>query len=71
MNENVDQWISDVIAEARDDHPQLPANIVGRMELLLREDLSEKNMTPRSLKEVAGIILCEMAKSSTESEEPL
>lgn len=54
---NGDQWLSSLLEDARTKHPFPPDRLFDELDKLLRGQLSERNLTPSSLKTVAGRLI--------------
>ena len=56
-SDSADQWVSNVISEARDSNPLVAGEIFTRIEALLKGQMSDRNLTRASLKLVATQLL--------------
>ena len=64
-----DQWISDVTKNVRDSYPETSSNAVTVMEQLLQSKLSDRELTPANLKEVATTLIDRFVLRTTPPEE--
>ena len=58
--DNSDQWVSDLITEAREYNPTVSDGVFTRLGTLLKGRISEKNLTPTELKTVATQLIGDM-----------
>ena len=53
----VEQWVLDVINNVRNGHPSTESNVLTALEELLQSKLSDRELTPTNLKEVASTLV--------------
>ena len=63
-----DQWVLDVISKVRESHPLTDPNLFTLLEQLLQSDLSDRELTPATLKEVANTLVNRFVLTTAESE---
>ena len=68
-SETGDQWVSLLVNEARNRHSLVADGVFDRIELLLKEEISEKDLTPPNLKRIAIQLLGAMVPPLLEPEE--
>ena len=52
-----DQWVLDVIGKVRESHPSTVSTVFKVFEQLLQSELSDRELTPANLKEVATTLV--------------
>ena len=60
-----EQWVVDVISNVRNGHPSTDSNVFTRLEELLQSKLSDRELTPANLKEVATALIEEFVLKTT------
>ena len=68
-SDSADQWVSNVISEARDSNPLVAEEVFTRIETLLEGQMSERNLTRANLKLVATQLLGVKVYGQSELEE--
>ena len=68
-SESGDQWVSLVINEARNSNPLVAEGVLARIELLLKGEISERDLTPTNLKKVATQLIGDMVPKPPEPAE--
>ena len=68
-SESGEQWVKALIHEARDGNPLVAAGVFISMEQLLKGTISERDMTPTKLQEIAIQLIGDMAPKSPEPQE--
>ena len=63
-----DQWVLDVISKVRESHPLTDSNLFTLLGQLLQSDLSDRELTPANLKEVANTLVNRFVLTTAESE---
>ena len=63
-----EQWVLDVVSNVRNTHPLIDSNVLTTFEELLQINLSDRELTPANLKEVATTLIEEFVLKTTESE---
>ena len=63
-----DQWVLDVISKVRESHPSTVSNVFKVLEQLLQSDLSDRELTPANLTEVATTLVDSFVVKTTEPE---
>ena len=63
-----DQWVLDVISNVRDSHPSTVSDVFTVLEQLLQSELSDRDLTPANLKEVANTLIDRFVLKTTEPE---
>ena len=63
-----EQWVLDVISNVRNGHPPTDSNVLTTLEELLQNKLSDRELTPANLKEVATALIEEFVLKTTEPE---
>ena len=63
-----DQWVLDVISKVRESHPSTVYNVLTVLEQLLQSELSDRELTPANLKEVATTLVDSFVLKTTEPE---
>lgn len=63
-----DQWVLDVISKVREGHPSTVSNVLTALEQLLQSELSDRELTPANLKEVATTLVDSFVLKMTEPE---
>ena len=64
-----DQWVPVLLSEARNSNPSIPDGVWASMELLLKGQMSERELTQANLKAVATQLIGEMVPTSPQPEE--
>ena len=64
-----DQWVSAILKTARQNNPLVANGVFDRLELLLKGQISERDLTPTNLKAVATQLIGDMLPKVSESEE--
>ena len=64
-----DQWVSSLLKAARKDNPSVADGVFARLEILLKGQLSEKDLTPTNLKAVATQLIGDTVPNPPEPEE--
>ena len=64
----VEQWVLDVISNVRNGHPSTDSNVLTTLEELLQSKLSDRELTPANLKEVATTLVDSFVLKTTEPE---
>ena len=64
-----EDWISAVIQKARGKHLTVSANVYDSLEELLREQISDRKLTPANLKVLVTQLLGDMTPKQSEPEE--
>ena len=63
-----DQWVSSLLKAVRENNPLVPDGVFDRLELLLKGQISEGDLTPTNLKLVAEQLIGEMVPKPPEPE---
>ena len=63
-----DQWVSNVISDARDSHPSISSDVFMVFEQMLHSKLSDRDLTPTNLREVATTLIRRFVLKTTEME---
>ena len=63
-----DQWVLDVISKVLESHPSIDSNVFTVLEQLLQSELSDRELTPANLKEVATTLVDSFVLKTTEPE---
>ena len=64
-----DQWVSSLLKGFRENNPLVPDGVFDRLELLLKGQISERDLTPTNLKVVAEQLIGDMVPKPPEPEE--
>ena len=68
-NKSSDQWVSDILNEARNSNPSISDGVWAAMEFHLKGQMSERDLTPASLKALAVLLITDMAPTPPQPEE--
>ncbi len=63
-----EQWVVDVISNVRNGHPSTDSKVFTTIEELLQSKLSDRELTPANLKEVATALIVKFVLKTTEPE---
>ena len=63
-----DQWVLDVISNVRESHPSTVSNVFTVLEQLLLSKVSDRELTPANLKEIATTLIDSFVLKTTEPE---
>ena len=63
-----DQWILDAISNVRNGHPATDPSVFTMLEELLQIKLSDRELTPANLKQVANTLIKEFVPDTIEPE---
>ncbi len=63
-----DQWVSSLLKGVRENNPLVPDGVFERLELLLKGQMSERDLTPTNLKVVAEQLIRDVVSKPPEPE---
>ena len=68
-DQSLEDWILIVTQRARSEHPMVSERVHTTLEQLLKEQLSDRKLTPANLRKFAAKLLAEQASQQPETEE--